>query len=252
MGARPRIGLFAAALVLTNLAAPAAAGGSSPPPVTVRVILAQARTVAGRPLKGTVVLTNTTRTPITVATCAADGWLAVGLSGRVDSYPFAHYEIACAPTVHLAPGPNRLRVTVLTTYDTCTQPEPAGGAAPTPAAPTCTVNGLPPLPAGRYTTKVDLVGLDGLTQTPNDVTIDLSRPAHPPPLAPCADRPGTAPPTVVVPDVVGDNSFEAASLLARACLNAGYASPVGHVVTAASPAAGAHVPEHSTVELTTR
>jgi hypothetical protein len=59
----------------------AASGGSSSRPVKVRVILAQNRAVAGHPIKGTVVLINTTARHITVDTCAANGWLAVGLHG---------------------------------------------------------------------------------------------------------------------------------------------------------------------------
>jgi hypothetical protein len=41
-------------------------------------------------------------------------------------------------------------------------------------------------------------------------------------------------------------------VLAKACLNAVYANPVGSPVTAESPAAGSKVAEHSNVTLTTR
>jgi hypothetical protein len=114
------------------------------------------------------------------------------------------------------------------------------------------VAGPPPLPAGRYATRVDVVGLSGLTGTPNRVVVHLQRPAHPPRLAPCADEPGTRPPPVTVPDVVGANSLAAASVLAKACLNAFYANPVGSPVIAETPPAGAKVAEHSSVTLTTR
>ena len=43
----------------------------------------------------------------------------------------------------------------------------------------------------------------------------------------------------------------AASVLAKVCLNAGYASPVGSWVISETPAAGSTVAEHSTVSLTT-
>ena len=240
------------ALAVSSATTPAASGVSPSHPVKVRVTLAQDRVVAGQSIKGTVVFTNTTARHITVDTCAANGWLAVGLTGRVDSYPFAHTLIGCAPTVRLAPGVNRFPVTIITTSAGCTQPQPAGGSSPTPSLPTCTVSGPPPLPAGSYSTKVDVVGLAGLTRAPNRVVVHLRAPKHPPRLAPCADQPGTAPALVMVPDVVGASSLGAALVLARACLNAGYASPVGSSVISETPIAGSKVAEHSTVILTTR
>jgi hypothetical protein len=229
----------------------AATAGSPSHPVEVRLILAQHRVVAGRAIEGTVVLTNTTVRTITVDTCAANGWLAVGLSGHVNSYPFGHTEIECAPTVRLAPGPNRFPVTVITTYAVCTQPQPAGGSFPTPSVPTCTVAGLPPLPAGMYSTKVDIVGIAGVANAAH-VVVHLRAPKNPPPLAPCADQPGTTPPSVSVPNVVGASPLAAAAVFARACLNASYAGPTGSSVISESPIAGTEVPEHSTVTLTTR
>ena len=210
--------------------------------------------VAGQPITGTVVLTNRTDRSITVNTCATNGWLAVGLSGQVDSYPFGSLLVTCPPSVRLEPGVNRFPVTVITTYASCVQPQPAG--TPWAPVPTCTAsNGRltkPPLPEGRYSTKVYVVGLTGLTQSPNRVVVSLTAPARPPPLAPCADVPGTALPTVTVPDVVGLSSSVAAFPLASACLNTGYANPVGTHVIAESPVAGSKVPEHSAVILTTQ
>jgi hypothetical protein len=230
----------------------AVAAGATAHPVEVRVVLANKGAIAGHPIKGSVVLTNTTARQIIVDTCAVNGWLAVGLSGRVDSYPFAHTAVGCAPTVRLAPGANRFPVTVITTYSSCVQPQPAGGSSPTPSMPTCTVAGPPPLPAGSYSTRIDVVGLANLTQAPNRVVVHLKAPKNPPRLAPCADQPGAAAASVIVPDVVGASSLAAASVLARACLNAGYASPVGSPVVSETPAAGSKVPEHSTVTLATR
>jgi hypothetical protein len=229
-----------------------AAAASPAQPLKVRVILEQHRVVAGHPIQGTLVLTNTTSKQITVATCAANGWVAVGLTGRVDSHPFAHTLIGCAPTVRLTPGTNRFPITVITTYASCTQPQPAGGTSPTPSTPICTVAGPPPLPAGSYSTKVDLVGLAGLTQAPNRVVVRLQKPKHPPRLAPCADQPGVAPAPVTVPNVVGERSLGAASVLAKACLNAVYANPVGSSVISETPPAGSKVSEHSSVTLATR
>ena len=243
---------FLSVFAVCGFTGTAAAGGSPSHPVQVRVVLAQHRAVAGHPIKGSVILTNTTARPITVDTCAENGWLAVGLSGSVNSFPFTHTLVGCAPTVRLDPGDNRFPVTVITTYAGCTQPQPAGGASPTLAMPTCTVAGSPPLPPGIYSTKVDLVGLSGLTQAANRVVVHLRAPKNPPRLAPCADEPGMAPAPVTVPDVVGASSSAAAFVLARACLNAGYAAPVGSSVIAETPPVGSMVPEHSTVTLSTR
>jgi hypothetical protein len=228
------------------------AASGTPRLIQVRVHLEQDRVVAGQSIKGSVVFTNTTRSAITVDQCATNGWLAVGLSGKVDSHPFAHFVVGCPPSVRLHPGPNRFPVQVITTYASCVQPQPDGSTSPTPLDPWCSVAGPPPLPAGRYVTKVDVVGLSGLTQAPNRIVIHLTSPRNPPPLAPCADVSGSALPSVTVPNVVGVDSGVAAAVLAKACLNAGYASPVGNSVTSEAPIAGSKVAEHSTVVLTTR
>ena len=112
--------------------------------------------------------------------------------------------------------------------------------------------GSPPLPEGRYVTKVNIVGLSGLTHAPNRVVLHLKSPKNPPPLAPCADQPGAALPSVTVPNVDGMSSLAAASVLAKVCLNVGDASPVATSVISQTPAAGARVVEHSTVSLSTR
>ncbi len=121
------------------------------------------------------VLTTTTHTAITVDTCATDGRLAVGLVGRAHSLPFGSLAVRCAPSIRLAPDTNRFPVTVITTYAGCTQPQP-GGARPT-GTPTRTETkghlSLPPLPAGRYSTKLHVVGLSGLTRTPNRIVVTL-------------------------------------------------------------------------------
>jgi len=242
------------ATLAVEVAAPAVgARGTPSPPLRVHVTLtSHHQVVAGDPIEGIVVFTNTTHKAITVNTCTTDGWLAVGLSGPVNSYPFFHFSVGCPPSVRIAPGAKRFPVSVITTYAGCIQPQPAGGSSPTPLMPWCTVAGPPPLPDGSYSTKVDIVGLSGLTQAPNRVVVHLRSPKKPPLLAPCADQPGTAPPPVTVPNVVGATSLSAASVLAKVCLNAGYASPVGSSVISEMPAAGSEVPEHSTVTLTTR
>jgi hypothetical protein len=244
-GTRTLGGLALSIFIVGSFTVSATASGSPLRPIKVRVTLVQHRAVAGQAIRGTVVLTNTTARVVTVNSCASDGWLAVGLSGQVNSYPFGQLLGACPPTVRLAPGPNRFPVRVITTYAGCVQPQPAGGSQPTPSFPWCTVAGSPPLPEGRYATKVNIVGLSGLTQAPNRVVLQLKSPKKPPLLAPCADQPGIALPSVSVPNVDGMSSLVAASVLAKVCLNAGYASPVGNSVISQTPAGGAIV--HSTV-----
>jgi hypothetical protein len=252
---RFRWGVVVAVALVLGWGTPVMAETTAAHPVKVFLTLAAHRVVAGHPIKGTVVLTNTSDRAITVNTCAIDGWLAVGLSGHGMSPSFFHSAVGCDPTVRLTPGTSRVHVTVVTRYTTCSQSEP-GGNAPSPSSPNCTVsNGTqvpPPLPAGRYSTVVQLVGLDGEAQPANRLVVTLSAPAKPPTVAPCAVVPGTATPTVTVPNVVGLSSSLAALSLARACLDTGYASPVGTRVTAEAPAPGSKVAEHSTVILTTQ
>jgi|ERR1700733_5112541 len=247
-------------LLTLALVAPAPVAGASnrpSPPIKVHITLSEQEVVAGQPISGTVVFTNTTHRPVTVNTCALNGWLAVRLTGNVvDSYPgVGSLLVTCPPSIRLVPGPNRFPVKVITTYGDCIQPQP-GGTAPSPIVPYCTADksgtASPPLPAGQYSTKLHVVGLDGMTQPPNRVVVTLDAPTHTPTLAPCAETPGTAPRSVTVPSVVGLSSLAAASSLASACLNAGYANPVGTQVISESPVAASQVPEFSSVILTTR
>lgn len=246
------IGFFGAAAFTQG----AVANAAPPPPIRVHVLLSSHQVVAGQIIKGSVVLTNTTTKPIIVNTCAINGWVAVGLSGRVDSYPFGHTEVGCNPSVKIKPGVNRFRVSVITAYAVCTAPSPSGSSHPTSLSPNCVLSKgkvvAPPLPAGRYRTKVDIVGLDGLTRAAKSVTVSLTPPASPPKLPPCAETTTSAPSLVTVPNVVGTRSSIAAYALSKACLNAGYASPVGSTVVSQAPVAGSKVAEYSTVTLTTK
>jgi hypothetical protein len=153
----------------------AGASGSSSAPIKVRVALHHSRVVAGQPIKGTVTLTNTTSRQITVESCAQNGWLQVGLKGRGYTYQSSSTLIACPPSIRLAPGANRFPVTVLTTYESCLQP---GGESVT-SLPACTTTVPPPLPAGRYSTTVFLMGLPHMTEAPRPMTVTLLRPMEP-------------------------------------------------------------------------
>ena len=139
-------------------------------PVTIRLHLDQTEVVPGTAIRGVATLTNNTRRTITVETCAADGWVDVGLSNQHIGFEPAYMGVACAPTVHLAPGPNRFPVAVATTYGACTQ----SATYATSQEPACSSNGLPPLPAGIYTPKVVAIGLPAGTYVAVPTTVVLS------------------------------------------------------------------------------
>ena len=150
----------------------AGASTSSSSPIRIRVALDQRRVVAGRPIHGTAVLTNTTSRQVLVQSCARNGWLQVGLKGHGYTFRASSTLIACPPSIRLTPGANRFPVTVLTTYDGCLQP---GGKSAT-SLPACTSKGPPPLPAGRYSTTVFVSGLAHMTEFSRPTTVTLLRP----------------------------------------------------------------------------
>ena len=136
----------------------AGASGSSLAPIKVRVALHHNRVVAGSPIKGTVVLTNTTSRQITVESCAQNGWLQVGLKGRGYTYQPSSTLIACPPSIRLAPGANRFPVIVLTLRK----------LSPTRRALSHTVatmyaNRPTAIAPGRYSTTVFIIGLPHMT-----------------------------------------------------------------------------------------
>lgn len=153
----------------------AGASGSSPTPIRVRVSLQKSRVVAGQSIKATVVLTNATSRPVTVESCAQNGWLQVGLKGHGYTYQATRTLIACPPSIRLATGANHFGVTVLTNYEGCLQP----GGESRRSLPSCTSTGPPPpLPPGRYSTIVSIVGLAQATQPSRAPTVTLSRPTE--------------------------------------------------------------------------
>ena len=141
----------------------------SPTQVTIRVTLADTRVTAGTAIKGEAVLINTTSKTVTVESCAADGWLEVGLVNRQITFEPANPAIACQPSVRLLPGLNRFPFSVLTSYQGCTQ---AGGSSST-NEPLCIATGLPALPAGEYITKVITSGLPAGTRSPRTISVTL-------------------------------------------------------------------------------
>jgi len=169
-----------AALVPQTTGAKGSAKGQvTKAPITIRIKLDKTRVVAGVPIKGTAVLTNTGSKGILVQQCAIDGWLAVGLANKAIRFSPGFSLVGCQPSVVLGPGPNRFPVTVLTTYQSCLQP----GGQSTTFIPKCvsivaSSNPLPPLPAGRYSTKVITLGLPQLAAVSGPVAVTLL-PARP-------------------------------------------------------------------------
>ena len=151
-------------------AAPTTAPSTVPTstPISIRITLAHTRVVAGAPIKGHAVITNSTGRPVTVEACAANGWFDVGVANRNISYDPVSPAMACLPSVQLAPGMNRIPFTVSTSYQRCAE---AGHA--TADVPLCLESGMPPLPAGIYSTRVVTTGLPVGTPAPNSVTVQL-------------------------------------------------------------------------------
>ena len=140
-------------------------------PLALRVRLDHTTVEAGTSIKGEVTVVNTTTGDIMVETCAADGWLDVGLTGHGVTFAPAHIQIACLPTVQLPPGTTRSPVTVLTSYNGCAPP---GDATSDPATPRCVANVPPPLPVGRYRVDVVTTGLPPDLSGPNALTVTLT------------------------------------------------------------------------------
>jgi hypothetical protein len=147
-------------------------------PITIRVKLDRTRVVVGTPIKGTAVLTNESSKAILVQQCATDGWLAVGLTNKKIGFSPAWALVRCAPSVVLKPGPNRFLLKVITTYESCLQP----GGQSTILIPKCFSSDsspiLPPLPPGRYSTKVVTMGLPSNTAVSHSVAVSLLPSVH--------------------------------------------------------------------------
>jgi hypothetical protein len=165
--------LISVAALLTLTDCGTTSSGHAPPtvPVQIHITLEQTRVTGGVAIKGRAGLTNNTSKSITVEQCAKDGWLMVGLTNKQIPFDPATSSVACPPSVRLIPGPNRFPVTVMTTYQECLQP---GGQSTTFVPPCLHSNGLPPLPAGIYKTKVVTSGLPGSTTMPRPIEVTVT------------------------------------------------------------------------------
>jgi hypothetical protein len=139
-------------------------------PLVLRIALERTRVHAGTSIPGTATFENTTSMDIVVGTCAKDGWLDVGLVGNGITFDPAHIQIACAASVHLAPGTSRFPVTVSTTYGGCSPPGTSNSMFPS-----CIPTGVPPLPPETYRTSIVTVGLPSDMSRPNVLAVTLLR-----------------------------------------------------------------------------
>lgn len=142
-------------------------------PVVVRIQLERTSVIAGDPIHVQVDAINTTgKTIFFPRNCGGGIPVFVGV-GSVN-VPFGHPAMALCLTAarpELAPGDNRLSVTVETTYQSCTR-----GSGSTSTMPTCGsgTHLMPALPAGDYLTKVYFDDLPAGSQLPNPVKVTLT------------------------------------------------------------------------------
>ncbi|MFZ0664956.1 MAG: hypothetical protein WAM97_04320, partial [Acidimicrobiales bacterium] len=167
------VGFVALLAVTGSVATTTRAPAGANPAIEIRIELVRTHVVAGTSIKGEALLTNTTAKVITVATCAEDGWLVLGLTNGQETSMPGFGLVGCSSTIRLAPGVNRFPITVDTTYSECLQP---GGSSVFGNVPICVGPGHddpPALPSGIYLTKVVTVGLPDGTQPPPPLSVTL-------------------------------------------------------------------------------
>ena len=140
----------------------------APRGLTDRLVLQQTRVTAGAPIKGTLVVTYRGHAPINLNRGCRPRYAVVVTNHRFP--PEAAFPADCGtgPFI-IKPGVNRLAITVVTTYGSCSQV----ASQATSRSPAC-LHGrerMPPLPPGRY--QAVLVG-DGSLPLPAPVPVPVS------------------------------------------------------------------------------
>jgi hypothetical protein len=149
--------------------APAGATGLIPAPrgLTDRLVLRQARVAAGTPIKGTLIVMYRGPAPINLTRHCSPQYAVVVTNHRFP--PEAAFASRCSllPFI-MKPGENRLPVTVLTTYLSCSEVRKQA----TSSSPACRRGRqkMPSLPPGRY--EAVLVG-DGQLPLPAPVPVPV-------------------------------------------------------------------------------
>jgi len=140
----------------------------APRGLTDRLVLARTRVTAGTPIKGTLVVTYRGHAPINLNRGCRPRYAVVVTNHRFP--PEAAFPADCGtgPFI-IRPGVNRLAITVVTTYGSCSQV----ASQATSSSPACLPGRerMPPLPPGRY--QAVLVG-DGSLPLPAPVPVPVS------------------------------------------------------------------------------
>jgi hypothetical protein len=140
------------------------ASATTKSPISIRFSLTTTHVKAGTPIKGTLIMTNSSSKTMLVESCATDGWLWVGLANKTTPFDPAVAAVACEGTVKLKPGANRFRITVMTVYQECQ----------VDGTPRCTKSGSPSLPEGAYRTDVIALGVPQDTPTLTHLRVILT------------------------------------------------------------------------------
>jgi hypothetical protein len=129
----------------------------APRGLTDRLVLRQTHVTAGTPIKGTLIVTYRGRVPINLNRHCRPKYAVVVTNRRFPPAAAFFPDCSLVPFI-IRPGVNRLAVTVITTYEACS--EVASQA--TSSSPACRPGArpMPPLPHGRY--QAVLVGGGGL------------------------------------------------------------------------------------------
>ena len=109
--------------------------------VTTRLVLSEHVVRAGRSISGTIVIDNNTSMPMNVIDC---GSIFQVLLVNASYHPNPVWPL-CAQPITIPVGDSQYQVSILATYNSCSQTRSAVGG------PVCQPGGsLPPLPAGSY------------------------------------------------------------------------------------------------------
>jgi hypothetical protein len=137
----------------------------APPGLTDRLVLLRTHVTAGTPIEGTLIVTYRGPVPINLNRRCQPRYAVVVTNDRHP--PDAAFFSDCSPAPFIIrPGQNRLAVTVLTTYLSCS--EVASQA--TSQSPACGPQPMSPLPRGRY--EAVLVG-NGILPLPAPVPVPV-------------------------------------------------------------------------------